>query len=129
MGFTRRLRLRKPGALLPHHFALTRVAPGGMFLWHFPSGFPARPLAGIVALWSPDFPLPALLAEPNSGHPDDFPVIIAQGRSCLFLSQIKPYTVKFMGLINNKTHLRRVPRRHLGEGLTGHVRRCIILAD
>jgi len=28
-----------------------------MFLWHFPSGCPARPLAGIVALWSPDFPL------------------------------------------------------------------------
>ena len=31
-------------------------ARGGMFLWHFPSGRPARPLAGIVALWSPDFP-------------------------------------------------------------------------
>ena len=28
-----------------------------MFLWHFPAGHPARPLAGIVALWSPDFPL------------------------------------------------------------------------
>jgi hypothetical protein len=32
-------------------------------------------------------------------------------------------------LASNKTHLRRVPRRHLSEGLTGHVRRCIILAD
>ena len=30
---------------------------GGMFLWHFPSGRPARSLTGITALWSPDFPL------------------------------------------------------------------------
>jgi len=43
----------------PHHFALTGhfAASGGMFLWHFPAGRPARPLAGIAALWSPDFPL------------------------------------------------------------------------
>ena len=61
MGFTRRLRLRRPGALLPHHFTLALHGfhrTGGMFLWHFPSGRPARPLAGIVALRSPDFPLP-----------------------------------------------------------------------
>jgi len=61
MGFTRRTCLQMPGALLPHHFALTaygrQPACGGMFLWHFPSGRPARPLAGIIALWSPDFPL------------------------------------------------------------------------
>jgi len=62
MGFTRRHPLVRPGALLPHHFNLTLTpfgAAGGMFLWHFPSGRPARPLAGIVALRSPDFPLPA----------------------------------------------------------------------
>src|SRR5947209_12715078 len=28
-----------------------------MFLWHFPSGFPARVLPGILARRSPDFPL------------------------------------------------------------------------
>ena len=44
------------------------AALGGMFLWHFPSGRPARPLAGIAALRSPDFPL----ARRASGHPDDF---------------------------------------------------------
>ncbi len=42
-----------------------------MFLWHFPSGRPARPLAGIAAPRSPDFPLPAL-GRAGSGHPDDF---------------------------------------------------------
>ncbi len=44
---------------------------GGMFLWHFPSGRPARPLAGIAAPRSPDFPLHAL-GRTRSGHPDDF---------------------------------------------------------
>ena len=29
-----------------------------MFLWHFPAGRPARLLAGIAALWRPDFPPP-----------------------------------------------------------------------
>jgi hypothetical protein len=78
MGFTRRLRLRKPGALLPHHFALTEDAScdkilGGMFLWHFPSGHPARPLAGIAALWSPDFPLSlSIEIDIRSDHPDGF---------------------------------------------------------
>ena len=69
MGFTRRACFQAPGALLPHHFALTAPASGcgGMFLWHFPSGRPARPLAGIIALWSPDFPLPKI----GSGHPSN----------------------------------------------------------
>ncbi len=86
MGFTRRICLQTPGALLPHHFALTMwVRPaisclfsggcarrhGGMFLWHFPSGRPARPLAGIAAPRSPDFPLHTL-GRTRSGHPDDF---------------------------------------------------------
>jgi len=38
----------------PHHFALTAKLfdkiGGGMFLWHFPAGHPARLLAGIAAL-------------------------------------------------------------------------------
>ena len=29
------------GGLLPHHFTLTPIAQGGMFLCHFPSGHPA----------------------------------------------------------------------------------------
>ncbi len=36
------------GELLPRHFTLTPIARGGMFLWHFPSGRPAPPLAGIL---------------------------------------------------------------------------------
>ena len=40
------------GALLPHHFTLTArpvaQARGGMFLWHFPSGRPARVLPGTL---------------------------------------------------------------------------------
>jgi len=78
MGFTRRVCLQTPGALLPHHFALTVHCcistikmDGGMFLWHFPSGRPARPLAGIAAPRSPDFPL-RILGRTSSGHPDDF---------------------------------------------------------
>ncbi len=76
MGFTRQRRLRRPGALLPHHFALTARVPcgterGGMFLWHYPSGCPARLLAGIAARRSPDFPLPNP-GRKGSGHPDDF---------------------------------------------------------
>jgi len=29
------------------------------FLWHFPWGYPRRPLTGTVFPWSPDFPPPA----------------------------------------------------------------------
>ncbi len=40
------------GALLPHHFTLTprpvAQARGGMFLWHYPSGCPARVLPGTL---------------------------------------------------------------------------------
>ena len=40
---------QRGGALLPHHFTLTQVIYlGGLFLWHFPSGCPAPPLAGIL---------------------------------------------------------------------------------
>ena len=39
-----------------------------MFLWHFPAGRPARPLAGIAALWSPDFPLREQVAQRPPGE-------------------------------------------------------------
>ena len=45
-GFTWPLRHRSAGALLPHHFTLTcaprsyKGAIGGVFLLHFPAGFP-----------------------------------------------------------------------------------------
>ena len=43
------------GALLPHLFTLTS-RDAIRSLLHLPSGYPARPLAGIVTLWSADFP-------------------------------------------------------------------------
>ena len=54
VGFAGPVRHRTAGALLPHHFTLTapQYSPviggwgaGGIFLLHFPSGHPARPLA------------------------------------------------------------------------------------
>jgi len=57
MWFARPARYRAAGGLLPHHFTLTGPKSGGMFLLHFPSGFPARVLPGILARRSPDFPL------------------------------------------------------------------------
>ncbi len=40
------------GALLPHHFTLTErpvaQARAGLFLWHYPSGRPARVLPGTL---------------------------------------------------------------------------------
>jgi hypothetical protein len=39
---------------------------GGMFLWHFPSGHPAPPLAGILLVRSPDFPPPVSGRRPSS---------------------------------------------------------------
>jgi len=44
------------GARLPHPFTLTSAKDAICSLLHLPSGCPARPLAGIVALWSADFP-------------------------------------------------------------------------
>src|SRR5581483_1366038 len=56
MGLARPARCRAAGGLLPRHFTLTGPRAGGMFLWRFPSGFPARVLPGILARRSPDFP-------------------------------------------------------------------------
>jgi hypothetical protein len=36
MGFTQPTGRPVAGELLPHHFTLTRLTAGGMFLWHFP---------------------------------------------------------------------------------------------
>ena len=44
-----------------------------MFLWHFPSGRPAPPLAGIPPEWSSDFPPPDLrraAAQPSCARLD-----------------------------------------------------------
>jgi hypothetical protein len=41
---------------LPNATEKTQTHVGGLFLWHFPSGRPDRPLAGTLALRSPDFP-------------------------------------------------------------------------
>ena len=38
-----------------------RFASAVCFLWHFPWGYPRRPLAATVSPWSPDFPPPILL--------------------------------------------------------------------
>ena len=48
------------GALLPHHFTLTRPGTGRAvyFLLHFPSARAAQELPGALPMWSPDFPLP-----------------------------------------------------------------------
>ena len=57
MGFARPACHHAAGALLPHHFTLTRPKAGGMFLLHFPSGRPPWALPSIFARWSSDFPL------------------------------------------------------------------------
>ena len=40
--------LHRDGELLPRHFNLARLRRVEYFLWHFPSGRPALPLAGIL---------------------------------------------------------------------------------
>jgi hypothetical protein len=40
-GFGRHAVRTTPGGLLPHHFTLVLPKKNGMFLFHFPSGYPA----------------------------------------------------------------------------------------
>ncbi|GAA6731023.1 hypothetical protein YIM73518_07860 [Thermus brockianus] len=45
--------MTRDSGLLPHRFTLTRTGPWARplavsFLWHFPSGYPAQPLAGTL---------------------------------------------------------------------------------
>ena len=65
-GFSRPPRCREAGGLLPHHFTLTPVAQGGMFLCHFPSDRSAWELPSALPVWSSDLPPPA---KARSGHP------------------------------------------------------------
>ena len=48
----------RSGELLPHLFTLIPTCRDGMFLWHFPSGHPAPPLAGILPGGARTFLLP-----------------------------------------------------------------------
>ncbi len=48
VGFARPPCCQDAGALLPHHFTLTRVSTGGMFLLRFPSARAARALPGTL---------------------------------------------------------------------------------
>ena len=56
IGFTGPHSLLHAGELLPRRSTLTWEDPGGIFLLHFPEGYPCRPLAVILPLWSSDFP-------------------------------------------------------------------------
>ena len=88
-----------------------------MFLWHFPSGRPARPLAGITALGSPDFPL----ARSASGHPDDFGIEYSTlHRFSRLFSRLPPWGI--MAAMQDETQILDDPaewlceaRRVLGE--------------
>ena len=56
----------RDGELLPRHFTLTPIRHrGGMFLWHFPSGHPAPPLAGILPGGARTFLRPPSPQPPN----------------------------------------------------------------
>ncbi len=54
------------GALLPHHFTLTRPGSGGMLSVALAVGSRLPGVTWHPALWSPDFPLPA----PNGANSD-----------------------------------------------------------
>ena len=47
------------GALLPHHFTLTKQKPGGIFSVALAVGFRPPGITWHLTLWSPDFPPPA----------------------------------------------------------------------
>ena len=67
----------RSGGLLPHHFTLTPTSRGGMFLWHFPSGRPAPPLAGIQPGGARTFLPDESERPPGNLGPD---LILAPGR-------------------------------------------------
>ena len=56
-------------ALLPHSFHLFRFTPVVSFLWHFPYNYLRSPLATVVALCCPDFPLVTRLFETHHQRP------------------------------------------------------------
>src|ERR1700733_2082745 len=63
------------GALLPHRFTLTcALRPSAVcFLWHFPAGPPASPLASILLFGAPTFLSTPSLAYRD--HPADSPAV------------------------------------------------------
>jgi hypothetical protein len=73
VGFTKPIRYRTAGALLPHLFTLTGEYPAVCFLWHFPSLTGPR-ITRHTALWSSDFP-PSTEVDgdrPSACQPHDF---------------------------------------------------------
>src|SRR5262249_50413807 len=57
-GFPCLRRRRRSGALLPHHFTLTRLAPGGIFSVALSVASPRLAVSEHAARGSSDFPLP-----------------------------------------------------------------------
>ena len=66
MGFSKPRCCQRAGALLPHRFSFSPACAGEFtFLWHFPSGRPAQPLAGILPFGARTFlTLNARLPDP-----------------------------------------------------------------
>src|SRR3989304_6075069 len=67
-GFSRPPAHAGAGGLLPHHFTLTPIARGGMFLCHFPSGHPAWALPSPPPGGARTF-LPSPPRAGTGGHP------------------------------------------------------------
>ena len=81
-GFSRPPGHPGAGGLLPHHFTLTPTSRGGMFLCHFPSGYPAWELPSALPVWSSDLP-PS--AEADGGHPACWNASIIPPRDCALI--------------------------------------------
>ncbi|GEM_PF-1362056 len=79
MGFTKPICYHTAGALLPHHFTVAAEAAVS-FLWHFPSGHPARTLSGIAPYEARTFlselPEGSSQRSPNLLHPHSTLTII-----------------------------------------------------
>ena len=66
MGFSKPRCCQRAGALLPHRFSFSPACAGEFtFLWHFPSGRPAQPLAGILPCGARTFLAPLRGTRPS----------------------------------------------------------------
>ena len=65
VGFTRDFSRHRPCALLPHISTIAAAGGGIYFLLHYPWNRFHRPLAGTLALWSPDFPHAHMRPQPS----------------------------------------------------------------
>ena len=64
MGFSKPRCCQRAGALVPHRFSFSPACAGEFtFLWHFPSGRPAQPLAGILPFGARTFLTPLKAAR------------------------------------------------------------------